>query len=420
MRDRKRKRRDYKVEEPPPGPVVLANLSERAKMTFPQKIYGVPYEFLPPWYHPSVLSSVEEMVFDGVFDEEGGIFTRERYIFLRDEIIYRLYENRKYGLSLMECYKDLGDPGEFIRVCLFLRHWNIIFPESETYFPRIGRRKNGCLGLLSLPEELIHFQPQPPLSEELTPFELDLCTICGQNSDALQFHCLKNAREILCGSCYCQGHYDTWFSSSDFEPFLPLPDTWSTPEIETLHQSVEDHGEDWAEVSKRVATRSMDECVLKFLRLPEEVYDYRFDPQASIAGGLVEAARALAAGLCESVAIAGAKAALDIFKEHVDISIRGVISSGDVFAELNWIERAVENEICHCLPEKRNALFSFKSDAHFAFLRASTEKAKVSPKASLYLSRNDFTIVIFRKKPLSVPMKLKRQSFTSRAWNMRK
>ena len=419
----KRKRSDV-VNGLPPGPIVFANLSESSTgTTFTEKLYVAPCAFRPAWYRRSILSTIEEIAFDGVFEESG--FTRERYIFLRDGLIDFLSKSQKQGRTFQECCKSLGHVGELLRVCQFLRHWSIISTEFEMFFPSLSSIKAlnrlDFLDPIRLPEDLVTFQPQYPLPDLITetdPMDLDCCTFCGEKCNN-QFHCLRDARERLCGSCFAKGRYDKEFSSSDFEQFLSLPDPWSTPEVETLLQSVEIHGEDWVESAKSVPSKSLNECVLKFIRIPlqEESHEaFNNISQASLSGILAQAAAELKSNLSENVAVAGARAAIEFFRDRIDIPSLG--PSEDIFKELMWIERAVEYEICNCLPVGRDSLFLLKSGAHLAFLGASSEKAKVSCLCDSLNSNVNF--FFFRKKLKCTSMNRTISSFYCKNWNPRK
>ncbi|KJE95090.1 SWI/SNF and RSC complex subunit Ssr2 [Capsaspora owczarzaki ATCC 30864] len=75
----------------------------------------------------------------------------------------------------------------------------------------------------------------------------------------------------VCGTCYLQGHLPASLKPADFSRVETADLTeWSDEETLLLLEGIEMFKEDWNKVSEHVGTRTHEECVLRFLRLPIE------------------------------------------------------------------------------------------------------------------------------------------------------
>ncbi|KAJ1769348.1 SWI/SNF and RSC complex subunit Ssr2 [Coemansia sp. RSA 1843] len=109
------------------------------------------------------------------------------------------------------------------------------------------------------------------------------CHTCGVNTTSAYYHCVKNLRQRvdLCAPCYLDGRFPGTLSSSDFvkltDSTAKLPgsgDSWSDQETLLLLEGIEMYDDDWNRIAEHVGSRSREECVLNFLKLPiEDPYD---------------------------------------------------------------------------------------------------------------------------------------------------
>ncbi|KAJ2658923.1 SWI/SNF and RSC complex subunit Ssr2 [Coemansia sp. RSA 1199] len=166
---------------------------------------------------------------------------------------------------------------------------------------------------------------------EPTPTTRDVfCHTCGVNCTTAYYHCVKAVRQRvdLCAPCYMDGRFPGSLSSADFVKISDASgqagagDDWADQETLLLLEGVEMYDDDWNRIAEHVGSRSREECVLHFLKLPivdpYEVAPLRADKAAQ--GAVVPFSRAdnpvmsvvafLAANVNPGVAAAAAKAAL--------------------------------------------------------------------------------------------------------------
>ncbi|KAJ1761021.1 SWI/SNF and RSC complex subunit Ssr2 [Coemansia sp. RSA 1591] len=166
---------------------------------------------------------------------------------------------------------------------------------------------------------------------EPTPTTRDVfCHTCGVNCTTAYYHCVKALRQRvdLCAPCYMDGRFPGSLSSADFVKISDASgqsgagDDWADQETLLLLEGVEMYDDDWNRIAEHVGSRSREECVLHFLKLPivdpYEVAPLRADKAAQ--GAVVPFSRAdnpvmsvvafLAANVNPGVAAAAAKAAL--------------------------------------------------------------------------------------------------------------
>ncbi|KAJ1783166.1 SWI/SNF and RSC complex subunit Ssr2, partial [Coemansia sp. RSA 2399] len=88
-------------------------------------------------------------------------------------------------------------------------------------------------------------------------------------------------RVDLCAPCYLDGRFPGTLSSSDFVKLTDSTakqpgsgDSWNDQETLLLLEGIEMYDDDWNRIAEHVGSRSREECVLHFLKLPiEDPYD---------------------------------------------------------------------------------------------------------------------------------------------------
>ncbi|KAJ2821862.1 SWI/SNF and RSC complex subunit Ssr2, partial [Coemansia furcata] len=157
------------------------------------------------------------------------------------------------------------------------------------------------------------------------------CYTCGVNCTPAYYHCVKNLRQRvdLCAPCYMDGRFPGTLASSDFVKLTDnssgqpgAGDDWTDQETLLLLEGIEMYDDDWNRIAEHVGTKSREECVLHFLKLPiEDPYDVAplKDPRGS-QSAVMPFSRAdnpvmsvvafLASNVNPGVAAAAAKAAL--------------------------------------------------------------------------------------------------------------
>ncbi|KAJ1731917.1 SWI/SNF and RSC complex subunit Ssr2 [Coemansia biformis] len=103
------------------------------------------------------------------------------------------------------------------------------------------------------------------------------CHTCGANCTAAYYHCVKALRQRvdLCALCYQDGRFPGTLASCDFvkvaDSMAGQPgsgDEWADQETLLLLEGIEMYDDDWNRIAEHVGTRSREECVLHFLKLP--------------------------------------------------------------------------------------------------------------------------------------------------------
>ncbi|KAG8204979.1 hypothetical protein GWM34_00788, partial [Candida africana] len=128
------------------------------------------------------------------------------------------------------------------------------------------------------------------------------CSICGKDTTEVRYHNLKiksymynptstiNNASVLCEICYDQGLFPLSFHSSDFIQLKRTEEgeKWSEQEILLLLEGIEMFGtyeppsstgpvnvnanlnNQWDKISEHVATKTREQCIIKFIQLPIE------------------------------------------------------------------------------------------------------------------------------------------------------
>lgn len=135
------------------------------------------------------------------------------------------------------------------------------------------------------------------------------CHTCGVNCTSSYYHCVKNLnkRVDLCSNCYMDGRFPGTLASSDFvkiadsnpgQPGSGAGDDWSDQETLMMLEGIEMYDDDWNRIAEHVGSRSREECVLHFLKLPiEDPYDVA---PLKGTGGNAAAAAAVGDGAAQS------------------------------------------------------------------------------------------------------------------------
>jgi SWI/SNF related-matrix-associated actin-dependent regulator of chromatin subfamily C len=120
-----------------------------------------------------------------------------------------------------------------------------------------------------------------------TPAKQFSCYICGTDCTRVRYHNSKSAphssqgktaamaKYDICPNCYQEGKFPGNTNSRDYtklenDSYNMVPDRdlpWTDSEVLLLLEGLELFDEDWNAVSDHVASRTREECVLKFLQL---------------------------------------------------------------------------------------------------------------------------------------------------------
>jgi chromatin structure-remodeling complex subunit RSC8 len=126
------------------------------------------------------------------------------------------------------------------------------------------------------------------------------CNVCGKDTTESRYHNLKiktyshnpsssmNNASVVCSVCYDQGLFPSNFHTSDFIKLSKNQDIqqWSEQEVLLLLEGIEMFGtyesttangsinansnSQWDKIAEHVATKSREQCIMKFIQLPIE------------------------------------------------------------------------------------------------------------------------------------------------------
>ncbi|EFA83436.1 myb domain-containing protein [Heterostelium album PN500] len=126
----------------------------------------------------------------------------------------------------------------------------------------------------------IYGQPQAP--------HKTVCSICGVDCTALRYQLSKPLspgegqnnlpaelyKVNICNNCFTGGSYAPNHQATDFtkieQEVSKEPEEWTDQETLLLLEAIDLYGDSWVDVSEHVATKTKEQCLLHFLRLPIE------------------------------------------------------------------------------------------------------------------------------------------------------
>jgi len=115
--------------------------------------------------------------------------------------------------------------------------------------------------------------PSAPTVPEPKP-----CYTCGTTTTSIRYTSLQSHGSIaLCPACYSEGRFPSSLHSGDFvrvdtgDAYSHSDaNSWSDQETLMLLEGLEMFSEDWEQISNHVGTRTKEQCIVKFLKLPIE------------------------------------------------------------------------------------------------------------------------------------------------------
>lgn len=277
------------------------------------------------WFRSDAIHDIEKRSLSEFFNNRSESKTPLVYKKYRDFMIDVWRQSPDKYLTATAARRHLaGDVCSILRVHAFLEHWGLINygvePESKPYLnssirARYSRPKpvyidgHGREQVNGVPRLLFFDEPRPPKREngpvslvkavkaakeksagERAPSLLSRrelyaaaaatkyeCDACGSDCSRMRYHCVGSADIELCPSCFANGEYPETLSARDFEQLTTVlgseaydGSVWSEAEVLLLLEGLEKYGEDWNQVAEHVGTKSNEQCVLQFLRMPIE------------------------------------------------------------------------------------------------------------------------------------------------------
>uniref|UniRef100_A0A673CXW9 SWI/SNF related, matrix associated, actin dependent regulator of chromatin, subfamily c, member 2 n=1 Tax=Sphaeramia orbicularis TaxID=375764 RepID=A0A673CXW9_9TELE len=279
------------------------------------------------WFDYNSVHAIERRALPEFFNGKNKSKTPEIYLAYRNFMIdtYRL--NPQEYLTSTACRRNLaGDVCAIMRVHAFLEQWGLINyqVDSESRPTPMGPPPTSHFHVLAdTPSSLVPLQPktsQTPASQQMMSFP---DKVKDKPADLQNFGLRTDMYSKKTGSAKSKSA-----ASSMRE--------WTEQETLLLLEGLEMYKDDWNKVSEHVGSRTQDECILHFLRLPIED-PYLEDTSSSLgplayqpvpfsqAGNPVMSTVAFLASVVDPrVASAAAKSALEEFsrmKEEVPAAL---------------------------------------------------------------------------------------------------
>ncbi|KAJ9062727.1 SWI/SNF and RSC complex subunit Ssr2 [Entomophthora muscae] len=281
-----------------------------ATETLIQQSFEVIIPSYSAWFEFSKIHEVEKKALPEFFNSRNKSKTPSIYKDFRDFMINTYRLNPSEYLTVTACRRNLaGDVCAIIRVHGFLEQWGLInyqidpetrpsnvVPAYTGHFRITGDTPRGLQPFLpavpldnspnhptaETPKVKVSHDPHLELRQDIYQVPQKPaagrynCGTCRVECSKLRYHNIKTRDVDLCPNCYLQGRFPSSFFSGDFIKMDAAgikafnEEEWSDQEVLLLLEGLEMHQEDWDRVAEHVVTRTRDQCILKFLRLPIE------------------------------------------------------------------------------------------------------------------------------------------------------
>jgi len=281
------------------------------------------------WFDYNSVHAIERRALPEFFNGKNKSKTPEVYLACRNFMLdaYRL--NPTEYLTATACRRNLGgDVCAVVRIHAFLEQWGLINyqVDADGRPAPMGPPSTSHFHVLAdTPAGLQPLQPaktQIPPSQQMIQFKDD-------------FGNKESYKSGITGANY--GLRSDQYLSKKSQKAATATKEWTEQETLLLLEGLEMFKDDWNKVAEHVGTRTQDECILHFLRLPiEDPYleDVQLGPLShqpvpfSQQGNPIMSTVAFLASVVDPrVASAAAKAALEKFSEMKDEIPQAVIDS---------------------------------------------------------------------------------------------
>ncbi|GAA5869089.1 hypothetical protein JCM8547_008694 [Rhodosporidiobolus lusitaniae] len=280
------------------------------------------------WFSLGSIHALERRSLPEFFNSKNRSKTPSIYKDYRDFMIHTYRLNPSEYLTVTACRRNLaGDVCAVMRVHAFLEQWGLINYQidADTRPSSLGPPFTGHFRILvdsprglaplhpgtkpssssadsssTLRKHLIKTDPSQPASSDIRlssetaaslaeqaaatgEIQLDHsrslkpCHTCGTTAPTVRYSSIKNKGDVvLCSACYSEGRFPSSLHSGDFvrldaDPYAHSEtDPWSDQETLLLLEGLEMHSEDWDKVADHVGTRTKEQCIVRFLKLPIE------------------------------------------------------------------------------------------------------------------------------------------------------
>ncbi|GAA5994935.1 hypothetical protein JCM5350_005668 [Sporobolomyces pararoseus] len=309
-------------------PATVAKRMTTARRYLASQTHPVIIPSYSTWFSLASLHAIERRSLPEFFNGKNRSKTPTIYKDYRDFMIHTYRLNPSEYLTVTACRRNLaGDVCAIMRVHAFLEQWGLINYQidPDTRPSALGPPFTGHFRILvdsprglaplhpgtkpssnpssTLRTDLIKTDPSRPaapdarLSSETaaslaaaaasssssdpsapTVPEPKPCYTCGTTTTSIRYTSLQSHGSVaLCPACYSEGRFPSSLHSGDFVR-IDAGDAyshsdsnpWSDQETLLLLEGLEMFAEDWDQISDHVGTRTKEQCIVRFLKLPIE------------------------------------------------------------------------------------------------------------------------------------------------------
>ena len=226
------------------------------------------------WFDMNAVDEIEQRALPDLTASPGAI---EQYKSLRNRMISLYRDIPGRPLDAVDCLRHLAaDPSIVCRVHAFLNFWGIINTESQ--------------GRVRFQKTLLMLSEPPPSTapvgeaagaagkqKKMQSRGYSKCAVSRETLQRICFALKSDPSYMLSPLSYLNSMMPAYLSSSDFirrvnddklVQTMPSHDDWTEEETRYLLDAILKVGENWDVVAQIVKTKSMEQCLLHFARLP--------------------------------------------------------------------------------------------------------------------------------------------------------
>jgi len=240
------------------------------------------------WFKMSEINEIERQSLPEFFTGKFSSKTPQIYKEYRDFMINAYQQNSGQYLTQTACRRNLaGDVCSILRVHTFLEHWGLInYGINPDVVVPVPKNPLATDSTSTPAQHMLHLRSESrspktvqgpsdlPLRKNIFPTPPKFtCATCSTNCSKSRYFSSKGNIDI-CPNCFTQGKFSENLSSSNFikvdTPIESDPGEWTDQETLLLLEAIERFGESWDTVAEHVATKTREQCLLHFTRLPIE------------------------------------------------------------------------------------------------------------------------------------------------------
>ncbi|KAL8293162.1 hypothetical protein RQP46_000856 [Phenoliferia psychrophenolica] len=295
-------------------PATVARRLTTARRYLASQTHPVIIPSYSTWFNLSTIHPIERRSLPEFFNSKNRSKVPAIYKDYRDFMVNTYRLNPSEYLTVTACRRNLaGDVCAVMRVHAFLEQWGLInyqapplAPPFTGHFRILVDSPRGLAPLhpgtkpkpnVEVRKDVIQTDPSFPgkpdvrlASETAASLAAEAgtangapsvaippCSTCGSTAVPARYSSLKSHGAFaVCPPCYSEGRFPSTLHSGDFVKLSTGPyahaekDPWTDQETLLLLEGLEMYDEDWEKVADHVASRTKDQCIVKFLQLPIE------------------------------------------------------------------------------------------------------------------------------------------------------